>query len=212
MARLGVVQLDDELLLKGIQTDAEGNEYADFEGLAATDDPDLQRDVTLQGGVDWPYFRDHGCFTWEHSNAPEDWVGVPLEVRPDAVFRGKKGTYVKGRLFLKQKRARAIYDTMQAIKAAKTNRRMGLSIQGKVLVRDPLNRRIILRSLVNKISFTTNPVNTVTEVTLLKGLDGTPGLSRDAWRELVDDYLGDLLGEQSEAFADTLFSKALTAP
>ena len=212
MARLGIVQLDDELLLKGIQTDDEGNEYADFEGLAATDDPDLQRDVTLQGGVDWQYFKDYGCFNWEHSNAPEDWVGVPLEVRPDAVFRGKKGTYVKGRLFLKQPRARAIYDTMQAIKAAKTHRRMGLSIQGKVLVRDPLNRRNILRSLVNKISFTTNPVNTVTEVSLLKGLDGSVGISRDSWRELVYDHLGDLLGEKTTEVADALFDRALTSP
>lgn len=210
MAYLGTAQLDDELLLKGIQTDENGEEYADFEGLASTADPDLQRDITLQGGIDWLHFKNHGCFNWEHSNLPEDWVGVPLDVRPDAIVNGKKGTYVKGRLFLKQPRARAIYETMEAIRAAKTTRRMGLSVQGKVLVRDPLNRRNVLRALVTKISFTATPVNPVTEVSLIKSLDGTVGLTREGWAEMVDEYLGDLLGDKTQFFADTLFTRALT--
>lgn len=212
MARLGQLILDDDLILKGVQTDEDGCEYVDFEGLAATEHPDLQMDITVQDGVDWDYFKDHGVFNWEHSNAPLDMVGFPLEIRRNAVFKGEKGTYVKGRLLLKQARAREIYTTMKAIKAGATNRRMGLSIQGKALVRDPLDRRRILKSMISKISFTMNPMNSVTYVDLCKGLEGETGIGREAWRELVELSLGEILLDKVDLFADTLFDKALTSP
>lgn len=211
MALLGQVLLDDELILKGIQTDDSGNEYADFEGLASTEHPDMQMEVTDQDGVGWDYFREHGVFNWEHGNLPQDMVGVPLEIRQNAVFKGKKGTYVKGRLFLKQPLARSIYNTMQSIKAGNTTRRMGLSIQGKAVVRDPLDRRHILKSVISKISFTMNPMNPMTYVDLCKSLEGRTGMDRETWRDLVESALGEVLGDKTDLFADTLFDKALTA-
>lgn len=209
MAHLAHYQLGALELLP--QQGAGDDEYVDFEGIAATDDADLADDISLTGGIDWQHFVRHGSFNWDHKNNPEDWVGVPLEIRPNAVFKGVKGVYVKGRLMLKQARAREIINTLRALKAAKTDRRMGLSVQGKVLVRDPLNRRRILRSLVNKISFTPHPVNTNTFVDLLKSLDAEQGIYLDAWRDIVEEYLGDLLGDNTQDVADALFHKALTS-
>ena len=211
MALLGQAILDDELISKGIQTDAQGNEYADFEGLASTEHSDLQGEVTFQDGVAWDYFKDHGVFNWEHGNEPKDLVGFPLEIRQNAVFKGKKGTYIKGRLLLKQPLARQIYNTMQSIKAGSTDRRIGLSIQGKSVVRDPADRRRILKSLISKISFTTNPMNPLTYVDLCKSLEGQTGMGRETWRDLVEGALGEVLGDKTDLFADTLFDKALTA-
>lgn len=212
MAKLGQGFIDDDLLSKGIQTDADGNEYADFEGLVSTEEEDLQLDVTEQKGVGWDYFAKHGIFNWEHGNEPKDLVGVPLEVRTGAVFKGKRGTYVKGRLLLQQDRAKEIYKAMQAYRASGTGRRMGLSIQGRALLRDPLNRRRIIKSLVNKVSFTFNPMNTETCVDLLKSItgEGAASMTRDQWRDLMEETLGAVLGDNTEALADALFSKALT--
>ena len=211
MAKLGQGFVDDDLLLKGIQTDDDGNEYADFEGLVSTEDEDLQLDVTDQKGVGWDYFAKHGIFNWEHGNEPKDLVGLPLEVRQNAVFKGRKGTYVKGRLLLKQARGREIYDAMQSYRASGTGRRMGLSIQGRALLRDPLNRRRIIKSLVNKVSFTVQPMNTETCVDLIKSIAASGGgITREQWHDLMEETLGAVLGDNTEALADALFSKALT--
>jgi len=191
-----------DLLIKGVKTDAAGQKYVEFEGIVSTEHPDHVNDITAQDGVDWGYFARHGVFNWEHSDAPEDFVGLPLEVRPNYTYNGKKGTYVKGKLLLSQPRAQKVYDAMKAM--AGSGRAIGLSIQGKALLRDPLNRRIIVKSIIPKVSFTFNPINPNTYVDLVKGVTQVVQGIEDPLAAAVARSFPEYSAEKRRLIADTV--------
>lgn len=192
----------DELLLKAIKTDKSGRKYVEFEGIVSTEHPDHVNDITAQDGVDWNYFAQHGVFNWEHSDLPEDFVGVPLEVRPNYQYKGKKGTYVKGKLLLHQPRAQKVYEAIQAME--NTGRQIGLSIQGKALLRDPLNRRVIVKSIIPKVSFTFNPINPNTYVDLVKGVGDIVQSVEDPLAAAVARSFSEYSAETRRLIADTV--------
>lgn len=194
----------DDLIFKGVQKLPNGNEYVDFEGIVSTEHLDHMADITVQDGVDWDYFKNHGIFNYEHSDKPEDFVGLPLDVKRNAIYEGKKGTWVKGRLLLHQARAREVYKAILALDG--TGRRIGLSIQGRVLLRDPLNRRRILKSIIPKVSFTFNPINPHTFVDISKGV-GEQVLqgSQDDLSVAVSRTFPDYSAEQRQALTAVLW-------
>lgn len=191
-----------ELILKAVKKDDAGREYVDFEGIVSTEHPDHVNDLTAQDGVDWDYFAKHGVFNWEHSDAPEDFVGVPLEVKRNVSYNGRKGTWVKGRLLLNQERAKQIHKAMQSMEGS--GRKIGLSIQGKALLRDPLNRRVILKSIIPKVSFTFNPINPNTYVDLVKGISMPSGPSDDLLASLVARSFPEYSADQRRAVAEAV--------
>ena len=129
----------EELIVKGVQKDAQGNDFAEFEGVVSTEHPDLQGDIIVQKGVDWDHFKKSGVFDWEHGKEPDDIIGVPTEVRT-VICKGMPGTYVKGKLLLKDnKKAQNAHSLMKS--PVGSGRQMGF-----VWARDCATRKIAARS------------------------------------------------------------------
>lgn len=132
---------------------------AEIEGLISSDCVDLQGDRILQEGMDWSYFLKRGWLNYEHQQGPENIVGVPSSVTPVSLEDGKQGSYLKGYLLLNRPKAKEIASTALALKAAGADRKIGFSVEGQVLARDPRNPKIITKSRILNVSVTAHPVN-----------------------------------------------------
>lgn len=134
-------------------------------GLASTEDVDRQGESIIQKGVDLtPVEEGKGFFNFDHSNKPEDLIGTV-----DGYKRDGKGLYVHGTLFKGHKRAEAVYSIMKAMGERKKGA-IGLSVEGKVIERDPSNPKIIKKCQIRNVAVTFNPVNQKTYASLMKSM------------------------------------------
>lgn len=135
-------------------------------GLASTENIDKQGEVIIQKGIDLsPIDQQKGFFNYDHSNKPEDIIGVV-----DSYSRGDKGLYVQGKLFKGHKRAEAVYAIMKGLSESKSGA-IGFSVEGQILERDPNNPKIIRKCKIKNIAITLNPVNSDTYAGLIKSLN-----------------------------------------
>lgn len=134
-------------------------------GIASTSSKDRQGEVIIPEGIDaTPIAKGKGFFNWDHDNSPENTVGVL-----DSYKKTPNGMFVEGRLFKNHTRAKAVYEIMSSLNKGDTGR-VGMSVEGKVLERDPKNPSIIKRCLIKNVALTMNPVNQDTFADIIKSM------------------------------------------
>lgn len=136
-------------------------------GVASTSSVDRQGEVIVPEGIDaTPIAKGKGFFNWDHDNSPENTVGVL-----DKYKKTPAGMFVEGRLFKNHTRAKAVYEIMSSLNKGDVGR-VGMSVEGKVLERDPNNPSIIKRCLIKNVALTMNPVNQDTFADIVKSMSG----------------------------------------
>jgi len=147
-------------LEKSSSKDEEGQRLV--QGIASTDHNDLQDEKVVQKGIDYAYFLRHGYINNDHKDGPENKVGEPLEaeIRPD-------GFWIKAFLYKGKTIADEWWSHIQALERSGSKRRVGFSIQGKVLRRDG---RVISKCWLQDVAITASPVNTNTWAEVCKSL------------------------------------------
>ncbi len=153
-------------------------------GIVSTDHLDKQHEVLVQEGLDFGPFLKGGYFNDNHAKETGAAVGYPefAELRkfPD----GRKGWYVEGYLLKGHSRADEIWNLATALERSGAPRRLGFSVEGSILERDPSNPRTVKKAIVREVAITRCPVNDRTSLaTLAKSLSvghgapagGTPG-------------------------------------
>jgi hypothetical protein len=134
-------------------------------GLASTEDIDLQGEIIKAAGADLsPIDEKKGWLNFEHRQGVEDLVGV-LE----GYNKTPNGIFVSGRMFKDHDRAKAIIQVMQGL-SEKDGPRIGLSVEGSVLERDPNNEKVITKCIIKNVAITMSPVNPKTHLSLVKSL------------------------------------------
>jgi len=141
-----------------------------IQGIASTVNEDLQKEFVDQSGIDFSYFLKYGYYNNDHKPGFDNKVGQPLECKVT-----KEGLWTKGFLFKDHKIADSIWELANALEASQSNRKLGFSIQGKVLRR---NGKRILACWVQDIAITTAPINTNTWLDVVKSLAMVPS---DLW-------------------------------
>lgn len=148
--------------------DLEKSEDGDWKvrGLASTEDTDRQGEIIMQKGIDLtPVKQGRGYFNYDHLPGPENLVGTI-----DNYQHTPSGLFVEGKLFKNHSRAKAIYEVMSSL--GKSDRgRVGLSVEGRILERDPKNPRVIRKCEISKVAITLNPVNANTYADIMKSMD-----------------------------------------
>jgi hypothetical protein len=139
---------------------SDGKKYVS--GIASTFDEDLQGERIKQEGLELSYFLKRGFFNDDHSKETGAKVGIPTDAKITS-----KGLWVKGYL-LETKRAQEIYELAQAISKAGDDRKLGFSVEGKVLGRDPKNPRVITKAWIKDIAITASPINPSTFMDIAK--------------------------------------------
>jgi hypothetical protein len=122
-------------------------------GYASTEELDRQGEQVLQKGLDFAEFIEHGWFNDNHQQHTAAAIGVP-EL---AEYKKGKGWYTEGYLLKNVARAVEVYTLAKSLEAEAPHRKLGFSIEGKILER--LGNKIV-RALIRNVAVTNSPVNT----------------------------------------------------
>lgn len=133
-------------------------------GLVSTDELDRQGETIIQEGLDFEPFLKGGWFNDNHDSATDAVVGYPISAEL-VQLPGRRGWWVEGYLIKGTKRADGIYDLANALQ--KSDRRLGFSVEGSILARDPNNPKVVSRAIVREVAITRCPVNTGTALAVL---------------------------------------------
>lgn len=158
-------------------------------GIASTADKDLQNEVVEQNGLDISYFLKHGYLNNDHKPGFSNKVGQPTEAKLT-----KEGLWIKGFLFKNHAVADEIWELMNALDVSGSSRKIGFSIQGKVVKREG---NVIKRAFLTDVAVTPSPVNTKTWAEIAKSLNGA------TWDASSDDEDEEKAITASSAVAQT---------
>lgn len=153
-------------------------------GVCTTDRLDKQDERVVAEGLDFSPFLAEGWYNDNHGRRTIDVVGYPSDARyvtkgtilPTGKKAKRNGWWTEGYL-LNTEEGRRLFALTQAL--AKSPRKLGFSIEGKVVERDKRNRTVVTRARVKNVAVTHCPVNTDTEMhALVKAL--TAGAAIDS--------------------------------
>ena len=150
-------------LQKGGQETYKGQKVYTVQGVASTEDPDLQNERVIQEGMDLTPLLEEGYINWNHMPGPENIIGEPMEAR---VQKGPS-LFIKGFLYPDVERARAVVSLLKSQELKQSNRRLGWSVEGRVTEREG-NR--VVKSVVQHVAITHEPVNQNTWAELVKSM------------------------------------------
>lgn len=143
---------------------AENGEWK-VKGLASTEHKDQQGEIIIQKGMDLtPIDKKQGYFNFDHQPGIENIVGAI-----DGYSKTPAGLYVEGRLFKNHTKAKALHEIMSSLGESDRGR-VGLSVEGRIIERDPYNPKIIKKCEIKNVAITLNPVNSDTYADLMKSL------------------------------------------
>lgn len=149
--------------------DGEGRRI--IRGYASTAVEDRQGESLVQKGLDISDFKGYGYFNFDHDNSII--VGYP---HAEKCHVDDRGLWVEGELFKGIPEADRMWELALAIKKSNAPRKVGFSVEGKVLERDG-NR--ITKAKIYNIAVTANPVNTTC-----------------SWEAVVKSFNGNALDEE----------------
>lgn len=136
-------------------------------GICTTDGLDRQSEIVLADGLDFEPFLKGGWFNDNHDDATDSVVGYPIRAEMKDLGQGRKGWYVEGFMLKGDGTTRADKLWKLANSLQKTDRRLGFSVEGKILERDPENPHIVRKAVVSEVAITKCPVNTETSLAVL---------------------------------------------
>lgn len=141
-------------------------------GLVSVQTKDRQNEIILQNGLDFSDFLHNGWFNDNHSKATDDILGYPEATQfirkgqtlPTGTKAIADGHWVEGYL-LGTEKAEKIWKLGKAL--AETKRRLGFSVEGKILQRTGSKNQTIAKALVRNVAITNCPVNTDSKMEIL---------------------------------------------
>lgn len=201
------------LFEKSKKNDGEQKRY--LEGVASTPMKDLQMETVIQKGIDFEYFLKHGYFNDDHKPGAENKVGQPTdaEIRNVTDKFGNKslGFWTAGFLWPEgqHKGADALWTLGKALKESNADRKLGMSVQGKVLQRDGTR---IVKSWIQDVAITPSPMNTATWMDFVENLGKnlvSAKESKEIAKSLAAFHLTAEGRELGQSLEERLFQKSL---
>jgi hypothetical protein len=139
-----------EVIEKGGQPDDETRHIG---GFCSTDTLDRQNEVVVQKGLDFSEFVKYGYYNDNHKQDTSAILGVPTSAK---LIKGR--WYTEGNILKGYEPADRIWELAKSLHKGGRGRRLGFSIEGKVLERGGGNR--ITRAKIRNVAITNCPVNT----------------------------------------------------
>jgi hypothetical protein len=136
-------------------------------GVASDNSKDAQGQTLEPSGYQIDRFISDGFIDYEHlgNERASYHIGEPVEgyVKDNKFF-------IKAKLWNKSKRARDVWDTIHVMKSSGSKRKVGWSIQGKAVAKDPYDENHITKAIVTKCTLTFSPINYNTWADIVKGV------------------------------------------
>lgn len=148
-----------------------GEELMLLGGIASTADEDSDGEFLDPKGFDIKPLIESGMVNWHHQakTCPATIVGEPLKAEIK-----KEGLYIETKLYPSSQVARDIWELAKTLDKDSSTRRLGYSIEGKVLERKSENRnspdyKKITRAIITGVAITHQPKNPKTFANIIKG-------------------------------------------
>ena len=132
------------------KNDNKSEEKRIIKGFASTEDIDETGEKVLQEGLDISYFLKQGFINYQHKLEPEYIIGVPIKAEINKAF------YLEGELFKGRPVADSVWELATTLEKENVPRKLGLSIQGRVLERED---NVIKKAIIHMVSVTPIPAN-----------------------------------------------------
>lgn len=135
-----------------------------IQGIASTDDLDLEGEKITQSGLDISYLVKYGKFNDNHQKGIENVIGEVTDCKVTPA-----GLWVKGIIYKGKERADHWWNHLNILDASGAKQKAGFSIEGKVTRR---KNNVIQASWLKAIAVTECPVNPHTYIDLVRSLSG----------------------------------------
>lgn len=166
---------------------SESGGLMEMEGVASTVDKDTDGEELNPSGYNLQPFLNNGIVNWNHRSKdnPELVIGEPIEAK---ITKDNK-LYVKVRLFPNSEKAKEVYKLAQVMEKNSSSRRLGFSIEGFPVKRDPINEKKILAADITGLAITPTPKNRNTFASICKGEYSEPFLDDDADEGEIEKFI-----------------------
>lgn len=161
------VPIDDEWIQKASKESGDKRyEKMIISGMGSDSSTDSDEEILEPDGYILDRFLKYGIVNWEHlaKKDPTAIIGEPIEAKVK-----NNEFYIKAKLYKDVPLARKVWDTMINLNKSESTRKIGWSIEGKSLMKDPINPKRIIKALITGISLTMMPKNTNTWADIVKG-------------------------------------------
>lgn len=146
--------------------DEDGKEVMKVKGVASTNDEDSQEEILEPSGFDFSPFLDKGFLNFHHQGSKDPLANIG---EPTKAFVKNNQFHIEGFLYPDNPIAKKVYDFANILKKNSKTRKMGFSIEGKALEKDPLNPKRITKSVITGCAITHAPINRNTFMDIVKG-------------------------------------------
>lgn len=145
-----------------------GEKVMKIKGIASTPDEDSEGETLLPVGFDLTRFLNIGYLNYNHGakNDASKIIGEPTVAK----ITQKGELYVEGVLYNGHPLAESVWNMAEILEKNGSSRRMGFSIEGRAIERDPINPKRIIKALLTGLAITPTPVNSSTYMDLCKGV------------------------------------------
>jgi len=146
-------------------TKAETEDYFEIEGLASTDDPDLEDEIIKQNfdlsaiKINKGYLNDDHGHNYENKDHARLGVIDEAEIRPE-------GLWIKGKVWKKHPAATAYYNELKHKPGM-----VQFSVEGYTVKRNPFANHVVEKAVALGVALTRNPINDNTFAQLAKSLN-----------------------------------------
>ena len=162
------VPFSDLSFTKGGAVDDDDADKIWIEGVCSSSEEDLDGEILEPSGFDFKPLITKGFFNWDHQSKKTSaaLVGEPTEAK---VVDGGANFFIRGFLYGKLEEAQNIATLARVLEKSSKTRKLGFSIEGSVLEKDPLNPKRIKRARLTGCAITPLPKNPNTLLKLMKG-------------------------------------------
>lgn len=137
-----------------------------MKGIASTTERDSDGEVLEPEGFELDFFLTSGLVNWHHQTKDKPMANIG---EPTLAKIVPEGLYVETLLYPDSQLAREVYGLAELLQKNSKTRRLGFSIEGKVLERDALDETRILKARLTGLAITHIPKNPATICEIMKG-------------------------------------------
>lgn len=153
-----------------------------IKGVCSSNTEDSDGEFLDPTGFDFQPLLDKGFFNWNHQ-ANKDANAILGRPTSAQVINNGKDLYVEGYLYKGSQHAKAVYDLANVLEQEDPDRRLGFSIEGQAIERDPINPKRVKRARITGIAITHCPKNPNTLLSIMKGEYSEPFIEEEESKE-----------------------------
>ena len=137
-------------------------------GICSSSVEDSDGETLEPSGFDFQPLLEKGYYNWNHQASKDPGAILGRPVKASIINQGKE-FYTEGFLYKGLPQAKDLYQLAKTLEIEDPERRLGFSIEGQAIQRDPINPKRITKARITGIAITHCPKNPNTLLNIIKG-------------------------------------------